>query len=100
MKKVSVLIFICAVVILINGGCKALDVFKPIDFKKKQQAEQKKRYEEREARKDPDDGIYLPDGSATGLNPYEQRFINSIDKDFKRQERKRSRQVFGFGTDK
>jgi hypothetical protein len=85
MKKISLFIFCLSTIIILTGGCAVWkDLNTPIKKRKKTQQRQKDREEE-----------VLPDGSTIGLNSYERKYLNSIDKNFKRREQMNSRKVFG-----
>jgi hypothetical protein len=41
----------------------------------------------------------LPDGTTAGLNSYEKRYMEGLNKNFKRRERLNAKKVFGISRD-
>ena len=89
-KRISILAVCFMVTLFSLSGCAVWkDLNTPVRKKKtkEQQAISKAKAAEKKV---------LPDGTVVGLNSYEKRYIDGIDQNFKRQEKRNSRKVFGF----
>lgn len=89
MKKISILIFCLSAIILLAGGCA---VWKDLNTPVRKTRRSKRASKPKPKAYEPET---LPDGSTVGLNKYEKAYMDSLDKDFKRQQEINSRKVFG-----
>lgn len=89
MKKISMLIFCLAAIIIFAGGCA---VWKDLNTPVRKTRRTRRTSKPKPKAYEPET---LPDGSTVGLNKYEKAYMDGFDKDFKRQQEINSRKVFG-----
>jgi len=85
MQKISMLIFLTSIILLVSGCAVWKDLNTPVRRTRRPKKVAK-----------PYEPKVLPDGSTVGLNKVEKKYMDDINSNFKTEERKNSKKVFGY----